>query len=190
MYLKLVMYTRYKDRVVIVPLGAVDKSFLMKLASGVEEVLPFVRCVISPLLLNLPKDAYNPRRRQYSSDIIMRLYQGRFKERTLMVTKADLYSPGLNFIFGQAEYPGLLALISLARLDPRFYGKPYDEPLMFDRAVKEAIHEICHTYGLSHCSDPRCVMRFSNSILDTDLKSKTPCHVCTAKLLKILEQTS
>lgn len=184
------MYTRYRDKVVIVPLGDVDKGFLMKLASGVEEVLPFIRCSTPPLLLSLPEDAYNPRRRQYNSDVIMRLYRGRFRDRTLMVTRADLYSPGLNFIFGQAEYPGLLALISLARLDPRFYGVNYDELLMTDRAVKEAVHEICHTYGLSHCSDPKCVMHFSNNILDTDLKSKTPCRVCTAKLSKILELTS
>ena len=184
------MYTRSKDDVVLTPLGDVDLNLLVRLASEVEEALPFVRCTVSSLRLELPKDAYNPIRRQYNSDVIMKLYRNRFRDRTLMVTKVDLYSPGLNFIFGQAEYPGLLALISLARLNPRFYGKPYDETLFIDRIVKEAVHEICHTYGLSHCSNPRCVMHFSNSIVDTDFKSKIPCRVCTAKLMKILELTS
>lgn len=190
MPLKLVMCTRYENKVVVVPLGTVDVDFLMKLASSIEEVLPFVKCAISPLLLNLPEDAYNPRRRQYNSNIIMMRFQGKFKDRVLMVTKVDLYVPGLNFIFGQAECPGLLALISLARLDPRFYGEPYKEHLILDRAVKEAVHEICHTYGLAHCSNPTCVMRFSNSILDTDLKSKTLCNLCKVKLSKILERPS
>ena len=184
---KWVMYTRSKDKVLLVPLGDVDLNLLMRLASEVEETLPFVRCTVSSFQLELPKDAYNPHRRQYNSDIIMKLYRGRFRNRTLMVTEVDLYSPGLNFIFGQAEYPGLLALISLARLNPSFYGKSYDKVLFIDRAVKEAVHEICHTYGLSHCSNPICVMHFSNSIIDTDLKSKVPCRICLAKLEKILE---
>jgi len=50
------------------------------------------------------------------------------------------------------------------------------------RAVKEAVHELGHTFGLDHCSDPRCVMHFSNMLADTDRKGREFCPSCRARL--------
>ncbi len=47
-----------------------------------------------------------------------------------------------------------------------------------ERVVKEAIHELGHTYGLGHCRDARCIMYFSNSLLDTDRKGAAFCVNC------------
>ncbi|HIC98260.1 MAG TPA: matrixin family metalloprotease, partial [Pyrodictiaceae archaeon] len=47
------------------------------------------------------------------------------------------------------------------------YGLPADKELFKLRALKEAMHEIGHVLGLLHCTDKRCVMHFSNSIIDT-----------------------
>jgi hypothetical protein len=36
--------------------------------------------------------------------------------------------------------------------------------------------------GLEHCSNPICVMHFSNSLHDTDLKGWQFCPACQARL--------
>lgn len=71
------------------------------------------------------------------------------------------------------------AVISLFRL-----RADADEETFHRRAVKEAVHELGHTWGLSHCPHPRCVMRFSNSLEDTDRKETEWCGSCGRKLEK------
>ncbi|MBM4401501.1 MAG: hypothetical protein FJ045_06085, partial [Crenarchaeota archaeon] len=95
-----------------------------------------------------------------------------------------LYASGLNFIFGQADTITGVALISLYRLRQEFYGLPSNEALFVDRATKETIHELGHTFGLGHCQNSRCVMHFSNSLADTDWKGVAFCSQCRPKLLK------
>ena len=48
--------------------------------------------------------------------------------------------------------------------------------------VKEAIHELGHTFGLFHCNNKLCVVYFSNSLYDTDRKGKRLCLDCKNKL--------
>jgi archaemetzincin len=107
-------------------------------------------------------------------------------ERLLGLVDLDLYTPGLNFVFGQASMGGREALIALPRLRQSFYGLADDEALFHERAIKEAVHELGHTYGLGHCPDATCVMHFSNSLPDTDFKGKGFCAVCKAALAKNL----
>lgn len=84
-------------------------------------------------------------------------------------------------MFGEAELFGKRALISLARLRPEFYGLPPNKDVLKIRALKEAIHEIGHVLGLIHCENKRCVMSFSNSIIDVDLKDWRYCKKCLKK---------
>lgn len=105
-------------------------------------------------------------------------------KRVLGIIDKDLYVSELNFVFGQAESPGSHALISITRLRQEFYGLAKDDKIFFDRVIKEAVHELGHTYGLSHCSNPKCVMFFSNSLPDTDRKSSLFCERCLKKLAR------
>jgi archaemetzincin len=100
------------------------------------------------------------------------------EEMILGVTGVDLTAPGLNFVFGLADPRGRVAVISLARLYPEFYGQPRDPRLFKARAVKESVHELGHLLGLDHCPDPACVMAFSNSLADTDRKGPGFCRRC------------
>jgi len=54
--------------------------------------------------------------------------------------------------------------------------------LFFERTFKELNHELGHTFGLLHCNSPRCVMNFSNSVLEVDQKSRFFCEKCQKKL--------
>ena len=85
-------------------------------------------------------------------------------------------------IFGQATLNGREAFVALPRLRPSFYGRPEDAALYRERALKECIHELGHTWGLGHCADPRCVMRFSNALRDTDAKGFAFCSQCQGRL--------
>jgi archaemetzincin len=100
----------------------------------------------------------------------------------LGVTNKDLYAEPLNFVFGQASLNGRIAIVSVCRLDPTFYGQPADKDLFTQRAVKEAVHEVGHMLGFRHCADPVCVMHFSNSINEVDSKSAKLCWKCELTL--------
>ncbi|MBS7641940.1 MAG: archaemetzincin family Zn-dependent metalloprotease [Candidatus Bathyarchaeia archaeon] len=174
--------------IVLIPLGEVNIDLLSRLKDELSEM--FNTCV-SILFhpIQLPLNAYNARRKQYHSTIILDNIRstniGCGKASILIVTDLDLYVSGLNFVFGQAESPGNYAIVSLHRLRPEFYGGEPDSNLLAERLLKEAVHELGHTYGLKHCSNPRCVMSFSNSILDVDIKSFRFCESCRIRLSEL-----
>ncbi|GAJ15820.1 unnamed protein product, partial [marine sediment metagenome] len=47
---------------------------------------------------------------------------------------------------------------------------------------KEVIHEIGHLLGLRHCSNPKCVMHFSNTLNDTENKDIIFCKECRREI--------
>lgn len=129
--------------------------------------------------LPTPKGSYNPSRRQYISEPFLaslELPEGAVK--VLGLVDEDLYTPGLNFIFGQARINGIGGVVALARLRPEFWGEARDDSLFLSRVLKEAVHELGHSFGLGHCPDPSCVMHFSNTIWDTDRKGADFCERC------------
>jgi archaemetzincin len=128
---------------------------------------------------DVPAAAFNPQRRQYRGEFFLKSARDEGVDRVLVITNCDLYTDNLNFIFGLADVRQKSAVISLCRL-----RAGADRETFHLRVVKEAVHELGHTWGLSHCLDPRCVMRFSNSLEDTDRKSTAWCRSCERKLEK------
>ncbi|MEM2352254.1 MAG: archaemetzincin family Zn-dependent metalloprotease [Thermoproteota archaeon] len=144
---------------------------------------------ISKHALKTPLYAYDKARKQYNSTLLLEhlaAVKPKGYGKCLGIFNVDIYARGLNFVFGEAIPNGGEALISLYRLRPEFYGDPPDEKLFRARVVKEAVHELGHAFGLTHCINSECVMHFSNSIIDTDFKSIQPCLACQTKLLSRL----
>ena len=129
-------------------------------------------------------DSYDELRGQFlASTIAYRIARIRGDFKALLgITDVDLYERGMNFVFGVAIPPLRSAIISIYRLDPRFYRKPYNYEKLGERTLKEAVHELGHVFGLPHCPDPKCVMHFSNSIFDTDFKGWRFCEKCEEKI--------
>jgi len=100
----------------------------------------------------------------------------------LGVADVDLYVPSLNFVFGEADPSDRVAVISVTRLRQSFYGLRDDTALFLDRVGKEAVHELGHVFNLRHCTQPRCVKFFSNSLADTDWKEDDFCNRCRTDL--------
>lgn len=167
---------------VIVPIGEVDSVLLLNLVKVLEQRFNISFKIKEPF--EIPEDAFNPNRGQYHSPTMLEKLQHYKEKKVLGIIDKDLYVPELNFVFGQADSPGRYALISITRLRQEFYGLPKDDNIFFDRVIKEAVHELGHTYGLRHCSNPECVMFFSNSLLDTDRKSSSFCKICFKKINK------
>jgi archaemetzincin len=120
----------------------------------------------------LPREAYNASRDQHRSAVLLDVLAKHTLsdwQRLLGITDVDLYTPDLNFVFGQADAKRGVAVFSLSRLHAT------DRDRFVHRAATEAIHELAHTYGLSHCSNSRCVMWFSNTLDETDRKGSRFC---------------
>jgi archaemetzincin len=62
------------------------------------------------------------------------------------------------------------------------YGLKPDEFLFQQRIIKEAVYELGHAFGLRRCKNKMCVMRFSNSLADTDIKEEIFCKRCKTLL--------
>jgi archaemetzincin len=128
--------------------------------------------------------AYNPERKQYfSSKLLASLEKAEGEERVVGIADVDLYVPRLNFVFGEADMVSGTAMVSLCRLSQEYYGLAPDEALFLERATKEIVHELGHTFGLGHCPNNKCVMHFSNSLADTDLKAAHFCNKCRPKII-------
>ncbi len=101
-------------------------------------------------------------------------------QRVLVIIEGDGYVEGLNFVFGVAA-EGWGGVVFTKRLYPEFYGGMPNENLLRVRLFKEVLHELGHSYGLTHCTN-NCVMRFSNSVFDVDSKSAFYCPRCIREL--------
>ena len=167
----------------LVPCGPVSEAVLAHLEEGLRR--EFGAGVTRYSEAAMPEAAYAPERRQYRGDAFLALAPAAAPEGrnlNLVVTAADLYVPRLNFIFGLADMRLRTAVIALARLEPIFYGQAENPRLLHERALKEAVHELGHLLGLSHCKDPACIMFFSNTLADTDRKGPGFCPNCRQSL--------
>jgi archaemetzincin len=171
------------ERIIILPLGKIEREVLDSIASGLHEA--FGADVLIDKPVPVPASAYNPGRGQYRSTAILWMLGRRTAEgpdRVLGVIDRDLYVPELNFVFGEADRAASTAVISLTRLRQEYYGLGPDRERFLLRAVKEAVHELGHLVGFGHCPDRRCIMHFSSSLGDTDRKGPGFCARCRGTL--------
>jgi archaemetzincin len=159
--------------------SALDDAALNPIAREVGEVF---RCPVDIRRLALDcSGAYDESRRQVNSSIMLaRILEARpdNSSKIIAVVGVDLYVPVLTFVFGEAQFKGTAAIVSIERLRNPFYGLPDDGPLMRRRLAKEIVHELGHTYGLYHCRQFECVMRSSTYVEEIDLKKAEPCSQC------------
>jgi archaemetzincin len=167
----------------VLTVGETDSEIIAWIKENLTRVFPESTSTVVSEEIPLREEAFDEKRKQYKSSLILSEVQGfalrkPYLSKILGVVDTDIFVPKLNFVFGEATCPGKAALISLWRLKPEFYGNKRNTSLFLKRILKEAVHELGHTLGLEHCSQPLCVMHFSNSIFDTDKKQKYFCDKC------------
>ncbi|OQB26030.1 MAG: Peptidase family M54 [Chloroflexi bacterium ADurb.Bin180] len=142
--------------VTLVPMGRLPPELLRWLQERLHETLRRPVSVGKPV--GLPPAAYHAQRQQYIGEAILAalrplpLPPG---TQAVALVDGDCYTPGLNFVFGQAARGGMMAFVALPRLRQSFYGLPEDPALFQERVLKEVIHELGHTWNLPHCPDAR-----------------------------------
>ncbi len=129
--------------------------------------------------------AYDPIRSQYdASALLLRLLDEQPPDvwAILGITEVDLFVSIFEFLFGMAQLDGAGAILSTYRLKNERYGLPPDRGLFAERLIKEALHELGHTFGLVHCFNPQCVMNPSTYVEQIDMKSKELCRQCRTSI--------
>ena len=157
------------------PAGACLKDLSAAIAAAFgAEVRPVLMVLdISP--------AFDADRGQFEAGALLKLLESRIppsEAKVVAITSEDLFTPILSFAFGEAERAGRLAVVSLHRLRTGFYGLPESSDVLLERLRKETIHELGHTFGLTHCPVRHCPMHPSNSAEDLDLRGTTLCQDC------------
>lgn len=169
----------------LVPIGSVPEQALQWIETATADWFPLPIRRLPPM--PIPNDAYDAKRGQYQSVEIMKMLAQsapRGASRVLGVTDVDLAIPMLSFLFGQAQFDGPIAVVSLCRLHQEFYGLPAQDSLLRERTVKEALHELGHTFGLVHCAEPTCAMSLATHIELVDAKAEQFCSRCGRQLVQ------
>jgi archaemetzincin len=166
----------------LVPLGtlalALEQDLVQRLSRRIA-----APCRLGPRL-PLAGSPTLPGREQADADSLLTRLEALAREDVVLVGLAavDVAIPIFTFVFGRARRGGRACLVSLARLEPAFYGRPSDSRVLMDRAVAEVLHELGHVAGLDHCHDFACLMHFAASVEAIDVRGSGFCAPCALVL--------
>ncbi|MHA1460340.1 MAG: archaemetzincin family Zn-dependent metalloprotease [Promethearchaeota archaeon] len=181
-----------KKKIYLQRIGDIDPGILIILKKDLKRFFKKyrIKIVVLPDQLPLLESEFESYDRHYDGIEVKKRLITRIKNKTyhriIGVMDLDIFTKKLEKIYGVADQPKKKksfgrALITVTRLREEFYGRTKNIALFEQRVVKEAIHELGHTFGLEHCEN-LCVMRFSNSLEDADKKPLDYCDVCLKKL--------
>lgn len=156
----------------LIPLGHVDPFILSIVAANIQAVLGLTTDITMPR--PKPDYAYLSSRGQYDAVKILKTL-GAEAEGALIklaITPFDLCIPVLTYVYGESQLGGKAGVVSFSRLVHH-----ESQQLTYNRIAKISIHEVGHIFGLEHCWEAGCLMRFSKQL---DQLDQLPLHYCSA----------
>jgi archaemetzincin len=152
------------------------------IAAEITRVFGFSTAV-DPVLLDI-SFALDQNRNQHHSTMILEQLAANAPNRAIKViaiAQVDLFIPILTHVYGEAQLGGIASIVSTFRLNEGRSGMNISQKYI-DRIVKEAIHELGHTFNLRHCPEHTCIMHYCRNEADVDRKSDELCRYCKVML--------
>ena len=172
------MTSQHQNRILISPVGEFSNELIQAVTAEIEQVFGFATETGSIL-----KDlcfALDQNRQQYHSTLILDQLAANVPVgciRILAIAQVDLFIPILTHVYGEAQLGGVACIVSTFRLNEGRSGLNI-APRYVERIVKEAIHELGHTFNLRHCPEHTCIMHYCRNEEDVDRKSGQLCRYC------------
>jgi len=158
----------------IIVIGAISPHDVEHIRNELQSVFAYKFYVLARI--PLPRECYMEDRGQYNAACVLERLLEYPGFRVVGLISEDIAYPEFNFLLGLAARNQRGALISVYRL------KNSNKSIYLERVKKELMHELGHTFGLKHCKK-ECVMQFSNTVFDVDIKPSKFCNTC-AELIK------
>lgn len=175
-------------RIALCTVGEIDSPLVKAVREEIERVFGLSTDQVS--LLDALAFAYDPKRDQYNSTLILERLAASVPDsfvKVLAIVQVDLFIPILTYVYGEAQLGGKSCIVSTCRLKAGPYFS--DNPQIFqNRVVKEAIHELGHTFELRHCRERTCIMHYCRTLEDVDAKSEQLCRYCSVLLSDVLKR--
>jgi archaemetzincin len=168
-----------ESTIAISPIGDVRIEYIRPARDEIKRLFGYPTEII-PLLDDV-EFAYHQDREQYHSTLILEKLEALSPPRVIKVlgiVHVDLFIPILTHVFGEAQLGGKASIISTYRLKEDLSLSSNASSLV-SRILKEAIHELGHTFKLRHCKEKACIMHYCRSTKDVDHKSKHFCRYCS-----------
>ena len=187
----------------ILVLNDIRRNVLRFLAKNLSDIFEADLKISRHMIV--PTELFNVEKKQYDGRKLLRFLTENMTLKevrgiNLAVFDRDLFTGNLDHVFGVASPFPRVCIISLLRLHPHFEEDYFagglkkrkagrfpllvkrlsgpEKTLYYDRVLKEAVHGIGHTLGLTHCSSNKCIMYPSNSLGDIDTRNTIFCKTC------------
>jgi archaemetzincin len=175
-------------RIALCTVGDIDSLLVKAIREEIEKV--FGLSTGRRSLLDTLAFAYDSKRDQYHSTLILEKLSETVPDtflKVLAIVQVDLFIPILTYVYGEALLGGKSCIVSTCRLKTGRYF--FGDPQVFqDRIVKEAVHELGHTFDLRHCRERTCIMHYCRTLEDVDAKSGHLCRYCSVMLSDALKK--
>jgi archaemetzincin len=164
--------------ILISPIGDLDSSLIKRVGKDITQSFGYPVDILS-MLKNLDF-ALDPTRDQYFSTVILEKLADLAPVRAvkiLAICDEDLFIPIFTHVYGEAQLGGKACIVSTSRLTEALPAVN-TQKAYYQRVLKEAFHELGHTFNLRHCPDRSCCMHYCRSVDDVDRKSDNFCRYC------------
>ena len=164
--------------ILISPIGDLEADLTNRISGEINRIFGY-KTETHSLLTDVEFVLDNDRLQYHSTPILEKLAQGSPSNaiKVLAIVEVDLFIPILTHVYGEAQMGGQACIVSTYRLKEGLSPAGNSEGFRC-RLVKEAIHELGHTFKLRHCKDPNCLMHYCRTVRDVDRKSDELCRYC------------